>query len=248
MDFLKLIVWPAAVVLISSLVLLIFRKSITKKIEQIQKFTAKETEIRFERKLADLQKESTAPTSPVTQLEAKIESKASTDSKLNIEDKKPQIADATIEFEKEKSVLSNSPTTREWSAEIKKGLRPVTFHYSKDQIMELGMLQLGRLVMFLDFWRIYTFVFGSQIEFLQTVNTRPIGEDDARQFFHGVKQRFPEHPFKDKQTKDYLEFLFANKLLDENKRETNTVYFVTEKGREFLQWCIGASLPLNKPF
>ncbi|WP_250656961.1 winged helix-turn-helix domain-containing protein [Alkalimarinus coralli] len=90
------------------------------------------------------------------------------------------------------------------------------------------------------FERIYSIIFGSQIELLKRLNELA-GQGRSRQY---VEQFFKETKTSAKNTaiahwklNQYLEFLFSNALIVQN----NDQYHITNLGGEFLAWLVKAN-------
>lgn len=159
---------------------------------------------------------------------------------------KPVSTEVNAEFEKEKAGLSVSPLIREQAEAISKQIE--TSAYNPEQIKTIGVLLLAKALVVADFWRIYNFIFGSQLYMLQQLNIVHWKEVDLIYHIANLKEKFPE-AHKDRTGQAYIQYLIANVLIKEEKDDEGKVtYHLTVKGKEFLFWCVESSLSFNKPF
>ena len=145
-----------------------------------------------------------------------------------------------IQFEKAKANQRVTPAMEQIIAAVTESAKKSPF--TTEQQMELGIIGLARVVLNAEFWRIYNFIFGSQLHLLQFVNTRPVSPAELEVFFANVKQQFPD-TYKSSNAQEYIHYLLTNGLIAQN--DGNYVY--APKGREFLHWCIENNLGFNKP-
>ena len=214
----KALFWP----LVVGLFVVYFKEEIRDRLRNLKSLEAPGTKLGFDDALATQQKQIGVETEPALSL---------TETKL--------------EFEKEKAAYLTSPTVKAISSQIQQDIDKSP--YTKEEIMDIGVLNLAKVIMIGDFWRIYNFIFGSQLALLQQINTQPISKVDLIAFYSAVKQKFPD-AFHSKDSNAYARFLLANELLIENKNEEQSAFLITNKGREFLIWCIESNLSFSKPF
>lgn len=171
---------------------------------------------------------------------------SATEIKISGAEAKISGAEINLEFEKEKAALTASQLITEIGGAISKQIESST--YSKEQVTEIGVLTLAKMMVVADFWRIYNFIFGSQLQLLQQLNTTPLKELDLVFHIVSLREKFPE-AHKDRTGQAYIHFLTANSLVAEEKdRAEKVTYTLSQKGKEFLHWCIENKLSFNKPF
>ncbi|XDA97609.1 hypothetical protein AB1M95_16050 [Sulfitobacter sp. LCG007] len=81
-----------------------------------------------------------------------------------------------------------------------------------------------------NFAFIYVSIFGSQIRALRELNSRPIPRAKAEKFFDDLGNKYSE--FRDWSLDNYLDYLFRWRLIEEKNKE----FYITETGRNFLQF------------
>jgi len=104
----------------------------------------------------------------------------------------------------------------------------------KDDAAVVLLRHLAGTQLLLEFERIHSVIFGSQIFLLKELNKLPDGISEAEVFAHflNVKNRFPE-TFKEWNGDQYLAFLYGRYLIVKNP--DNNVR-ITELGNEYLTW------------
>ena len=147
----------------------------------------------------------------------------------------------TEEFEKLKAQSSTSAIVTYDAKQIMEHLGKSKF--AEAQKVELGALAYAALRLENYFWRVYNFIFGTQIALLQELNSRNMSEQEIHNYFEGVKSRFPA-VYASWTLPGYLEFLKNFGLLQINGGE----YSITEHGREFLVWLTRSQVAPSKAF
>lgn len=100
------------------------------------------------------------------------------------------------------------------------------------------------IILLKNFERIYYVIFGSQIRILQRLNySFTENKNDLKFYYENVAKVYPEI-FKNYNYDDYLDFLFANKLIN---KETDTIT-ITTFGQDFLRYLIESNLSLEKRY
>lgn len=95
------------------------------------------------------------------------------------------------------------------------------------------------------FERIYSIIFGSQIEILNHLNTDSRGatRPELGTFYDSAAEKFP-HVFQAFPFDDYFEFLRSEDLITEEADK----YFISIKGREFLAYIVRSGRTMRKSF
>ena len=123
----------------------------------------------------------------------------------------PTVAGDNLEFERHKAEVSANPLIPARAATILKNLKDSKF--TEAQQIELGALVVAELQGEVFFWRIYNFIFGSQITLLQELNSRPLSDSAVRDYFDALKSRQRES-FGTWSLETYLEFLKNHSLVE----------------------------------
>jgi hypothetical protein len=144
-------------------------------------------------------------------------------------------------YEKEKLALPLTRFQQEIYEKIMGDVRKS--QYTKDQIIDVGVMGMARVASEADFWRIYALIFGSQLVLLHQANSGPIKEVEIIYHWIMLEERLPALT-QNVQREAYLHFLTGNLLL----KHENKQYEITDKGREFLVWLTKNGLSSNKGF
>jgi hypothetical protein len=94
-----------------------------------------------------------------------------------------------------------------------------------------------------EFWRLYTFIWRSQLLFLHDVNANvhyPI--DRARTFFKSAADNYPDF-YRDMKFEEWIAYLFSADLISAK----DGTYSITEKGQRFLEFVLRSRLSTDKP-
>jgi len=218
-SFLKVIIWPAVVVFI----ICFFNQEIRRFFGKIKSVKAKEygLEMTPDEGLSDQPKKPVTPTVPPLPT--------------------PQAGAGEIAFEKAKAAAKITPALEPMIANIRDSIQKSPF--TLEQKMELGIAAIARVALTAEYWRIYHFIYGSQLQLLQILNTRPVPQAELDVFFENVKQHFPD-AHKSSNPLTYSAFLVNNGLIAQEGGN----YIITARGREFLLWCIENNLGFNKQY
>ena len=110
--------------------------------------------------------------------------------------------------------------------------------------MKILTRYLAANLIYIDFERIYHNIFGSQLNLLQFLNSRPKGEnlEGLKPFYDLAVTMHPktaDYPFQ-----QYLDYLINTGLII--KKEG--LFYITQMGREFLEYLIKQGYSLSLPF
>lgn len=156
--------------------------------------------------------------------------------------------------------LQTTPETKSSTEELLKAFSSNVILHQEETIRRLveekGITDAQDTIVFLlrllastqvAFWFEYvnSIIWGSQIAILQDLNAKPLGETPLvlMGFYNIAAQTWPD-VFVNYSFAQYIGFLITHNLLkwDDNK------YYITDVGKEFLQYLINSGKPMFRPF
>lgn len=140
--------------------------------------------------------------------------------------------------------IGTSIVIKDLEDKITKGLKEKDLEIDTDTSKVLLRYFVGT-VLLLEFERIHSIIFGSQIFLLKELNIKKSGVADTEVIahFNSVKQAFPV-ALANWDCEQYLTFLYTRLLITKNP--DNTIH-ITNLGSEYLQWIIKNGQREDKP-
>ena len=101
------------------------------------------------------------------------------------------------------------------------------------------------LYIIITFERLYNFIYGSQLNLLQHINTYSnLSIDELKPFYETAKSKYPDF-YETYTFENWLQFLINMELINVNEDES---YSITWIGRDFLKFIIEVAFSMNKRF
>jgi hypothetical protein len=224
----KTAVWPGFLAIVVVFTVVFFKREISTFWGKIRSIKAKDygLEIGGEEKLSEQQK----VTSSVPSLSA------TTVPPLSATSTEVPKAD----FEKSKAAVNITPSLQPMIATLRENVGKSGF--TTEQKIELGILALAKSAQVSDFWRIYNFIFGSQLRLLTVINSRPVPQAEVDTYFANLKEKHCGI-YETSNPKEYMQFLLNTELVAQD----GGAFIIAPKGRDFLVWCVENNLGLDKP-
>ncbi|HJU20379.1 MAG TPA: hypothetical protein VJ770_28320 [Stellaceae bacterium] len=221
--FLKYLSWPVAVIFISLVLVLVFRKPLSELVRRGGLKITKEGLSIDQAAVAAVSVQSEAtPIVSTLKLDPETERQVSELKQMDV----PVII-------------------REQKLRIRKDLEKLSLLNNKDETIDILIQHLAIQQLLYAVERTYRIIFGSQIAILNHLNVNdPTTERIIQVFYEEAETKFPK-AYENYSFDAYLSFLINSNLLI---KTNNVTYMITPLGKEFLQWMVAQGIPDVKPF
>ena len=139
--------------------------------------------------------------------------------------------------------IGNSPTITEFEENIRQVLVDKGLDVTGETVKVL-LRHLAGTQLILEFEKIHSVIFGSQLYLLRMLNSSPEGmpEENVSHFYGKVKLQFFES-LKNWAVENYLAYLYSSALIT---KKDNNVY-LSNFGVEYLTWIVKNGIAEDKP-